>query len=67
MGRAIGLVVGYKAYIKAESLWNGRKTVAGHDPDERPHSEHQGWKFKLAAVRKTGMQKLPSGDGARLT
>jgi hypothetical protein len=33
-GRATGRIVGYKAYIKAESLWNGRKTAQVHDPDE---------------------------------
>jgi hypothetical protein len=32
-GRATGLIVGYKAYIKAVSLWNGRKTDHDYDPD----------------------------------
>jgi hypothetical protein len=32
-GRAAGRIAGYKAYFKAENLWNGRKP--DHDPDER--------------------------------
>src|SRR5215469_1809142 len=33
-GRAAGRITGYKAYIKAEKLWNGRNPHQGHDPDE---------------------------------
>ena len=35
MGRAIGRIVGHKAYIKAEGLWSGQKPNPDQDPDER--------------------------------
>jgi hypothetical protein len=34
MGRAIGLIVGYRAFIKAENLWNGRKLDPDNDQDK---------------------------------
>jgi hypothetical protein len=37
-GRMIGHIVGYKAYVKAEGLWNGRKPNPDHGPDQ--HDTH---------------------------
>ena len=34
-GRAIGRIVGYKAYVTAERLWNGRRPDPDDDPNER--------------------------------
>ena len=38
-GRAVGKIIGERAWVKAERLWSGRKW----DPDERRHEHHFEW------------------------